>query len=600
MSVRRSCIVAFLLIVVWIALAGVFGGCTEKPTEPVFDNVFDPQAPGNGDPFDAQAFVAGDRVTVTWTKPAGFAIASLNIRHSTDGQTYTTAGEVDSTKTYFEYTEAVPTATNYFTVQAIDVDGKVSLLSNVTPAEIATPAFVVIGDGSGTTATRHVTLALQTSVGSAYVIADNESFSNADTVAADLENSVLVDRNLGDAAANGDTLTVYVGVEHDLWTPPVAVNPVIVDFDPGFTVAGDPATVGTALVDLEVAAIGLTRMRFARSEEDLAAQSWTEVDADSVAVFEDFALDEDINTQTIYGEFESDFQFAVVSDIEIVPDDLSTAGFSLRDGDITIDQQPVLICDAAATQMRFANAPDFTDAAWIDYADTTSFELSEGAGEKTIYGQFRNHWNDSAPSSVSVLLVDVPLYVSIVDPADGGVVTGGETYTVTGRSHRAGDTYTVDEVGFDRGENEGFQPTTGSVDNWTFSWNVPLLTEDTSWEVRARAHASDGDSATVAVTVTISQLVIVIDEPATDTEFNADTDLSISGHATPHLLGDPLEAVTLTAGGEDVVVTLSDDGSWTATWHIPADAADTAVELEATVTAGAQTTSTTSTINVVP
>ena len=54
-----------------------------------------------------------------------------------------------------------------------------------------------------------------------------------------------------------------------------------------------------------------------------------------------------------------------------------------------------------AAEMLLSEDPDFGDATWSAFADTVVFDLSAGAGEKTIFGRYRNAWDPVGSSAVA-------------------------------------------------------------------------------------------------------------------------------------------------------------------------------------------------------
>ena len=480
-------------------------GCGSKPGTPEYNNPFDPNVPGSDDPFGLRAIYssAEHSVTLFWNQLEGYDIVDYDITHAIDPDgVFAFVATVEATaapQLIFTFADPVPNATNYFVVQARNADGDITLHSDMTAAEAPTPPFLTVGDGSGDAPSRHTTLAILTSVGDQMRIADNPEFTDAVVLPALPDSTVEVAWDLGPAIANGEDKEVYLIVDTMGVASDTAQVTVTVDFDPTFTAVGDPPTVATDVIDLAIDAPGALQMRFAADEADLPAQPWLPADT----VYTGYQLADTINPQTIYGEFDGDFGFSATSEYIAVPDDLSGASFQL---DLPADRVVststlTALNDAVAHSMRFAEAPDFTGVPWQTYADTAVITIGSEPGTHVVYGQFRNHWTDSAVLNDYAILVTQALEVTILAPTGGAIIHGDSQFQIRGTSLApAGGS--VDSVKVDTGD--GLLDATGTTD-WTYLWDVPSVEVDTEWIVRARAYA-DTDSATTSVTVTIVPL----------------------------------------------------------------------------------------------
>jgi len=486
-----------------VSMVVILVGCGSKPGTPEYNNPFDPNVPGSDDPFGLRAIytAAEHSVTLFWNQLEGYDIVDYDITHAIDPDgVFSFVATVEATaapQLIFTFADPVPNATTYFVVQARNADGDITLRSDMTAAAAPTPPFLTVGDGSGDAPSRHTTLAILTSVGDQMRIADNPAFTDAVVLPAIPDSTVEVAWNLGPAIANGEDKEVYLIVDTMGVASDTAQVTVTVAFDPTFTAFGDPPTVASALIDLAIDAPGALQMRFAPDEADLPAQPWLPADT----VYTDYQLADTINPQTIYGEFDGDFGFGAISEYTAVPDDLSGASFQLDLPADRIVSTSTLIAlnDAVAHSMRFAEAPDFTGVPWQTYADTAVVTIGNEPGTHVVYGQFRNHWTDSAVFNDYAILVTQALEVTILAPANGAVVSGDGQFQVRGTSLApAGGS--VDSVKVDTGD--GLLHAVGTTD-WTYLWDVPLVEVDTEWIVRARAYA-DTDSATTSVTITVT------------------------------------------------------------------------------------------------
>ena len=509
MSIRRFTVTAAFLLALAPFAFFLLGGCESKPSEPVFDNGFDPEGPLLGDPLDVRATLGDTAITVIWTEPQGYNISFYEVSHSsTYGSGYECVEAVAHTGTglglaYYPHPE--PTAPHYFRVVAMKDDGSYMLASYQTPAGLTTPPNVVLGDGSGSTATRHIQLAITVSTGDQLLIADNEQFDNALQIAV-VEPGVAqtVDWDLGLADSNRVWFPFYVQALDGTEESEVFIDSLRVNFQPGFTVENGAATVATSSVTLTIPADGVVQMRFASSSEALAGATWLTGAAELPA----FELIDTLNPQTVYGEFVGDFGFnSPVMEADVAGDPLTDISFAIDLArDITNDPVLVLLCDATATQVRFGESPDFETSAWRDYADTLDFTLSTGSGAKTIYAQFRNDFVDSELLSAEIEYIEQPLAVGFLAPLDGQPLTAGSSQVMRGWADATG-TAEIDSVKVELGDGAGFVNVIGT-ESWELPWAAPALA-DTSADADAeelilRARAWSGvDTATAQITVTI-------------------------------------------------------------------------------------------------
>ena len=95
---------------------------------------------------------------------------------------------------------------------------------------------------------------------------------------------------------------------------------------------------------------------------------------------------------------ESDFGFARQRALVLSPVlEVQSATMEIEGGEeFTFVREVMIVSDAeGAGYMRFSEDPAFSGVAFQSYADTTTFTLSAGAGEKLVYGQYVNPWDPS-------------------------------------------------------------------------------------------------------------------------------------------------------------------------------------------------------------
>ena len=61
--------------------------------------------------------------------------------------------------------------------------------------------------------------------------------------------------------------------------------------------------------------------------------------------------------------------------------------------------------------MRYSEDPSFSGVPWVAFRDSTTYTLSAGAGDKTVYGVFRNAWDpvgQGASAGITLLGTSTP------------------------------------------------------------------------------------------------------------------------------------------------------------------------------------------------
>ena len=604
MDNRRLALIALLLpaavatvLIVLIALAG----CESRPTDPVYDNPFDPAGPDGGDPLDVQATATDTSVIVTWSQPDHPAVASYTVLHSLSySSNFLPVGTVersDQATASFVHNGVEPTRSHYYRVRAESEDGETSIVSEQVAAVAATSPLVSVSGGASSVASRQVELAITATRGDSLRIADNDTFGGALVTAITAPGQPeIVAWDLGPAAANDEEKRIHVQAFSDTYQSPVAQVTATVAFSPAFTAAGGADTVGTRAVDLSIAATGVDSMRFALSEAALAQQPWRP----GAETRDGFPLADSANPQTVYGEFLSDFGFTAVTTWTAIPDPLTDVSFRLVvPPDHVVDQSVVeAASDAAATQLRISEDPDFASAAWQPYADTIVFRLSSGAGRKIVYAQYRNDWAQSGIYSDYVDYLSQPLEVIFLAPPDGAIVRAGTRREITGLALVPSGASAVDSVKIDTGDGAGFRPVAG-LSYWTFDWDVPDLEADTERLLRVRAWAQTDSviSVTEVLAVTVTRLAISIDEPTDGAQVAGGSTESIGGTAKPALDGAAIDSVTVYADDQRLPVTGID--AWSTTWLAPEVGEATPAEIVATVHASGETAADTVAVEIV-
>lgn len=488
-------------------------GCQNATDAPDFQNPFDPQGPDGGDPLHVSAAVSDTFILIIWDQPQGLGITSYDINHSLSfGSGYEYVASVPHTAAAtnrYTFPNPAPTTRHYFRVQAFNEAGDFTIVSYQVPGSAVTPPRLrLLGDGRPQlTAARTVEIEVTVSDEERFLIADNPAMLDAQEWSIPQPGQPQsIPWDLGPAAANGDTSSVYVvAYDADNAASLTGILHAVVDFEPAFSVTGKPATLAVRSVDLTVPAAGVAQMRFAADPALLPAAVWVP----GAETYPGYLLADSASPQTIYGEFAGDFGFTVVTEYPVTPDLLQNVSFALLlpEDHVTGESTVTGVCDAVATLMRLATQPDFTGAPWQAYADTVLIDLGPQEGQKVVYVQYRNDFTDSAILTDYAVHVRKPVEVAFLAPRDGDFLVGGAPLLVRGLSSGgsakiAGDKAAVDSVTVEFGDGAGFVRAEGT-ESWFLLWDVPSYAADTPLVLRARAWAG-ADSATVAIQVTVT------------------------------------------------------------------------------------------------
>jgi len=403
---RYSVAPAALALLALLAAALLAPGCAEKPAAPTWTNPFDPANPG--DPFNLQAYPSGNGIVVLWSRPDVPDVAGYEILRSTNGVAFGLAGETDDSVTQFLDLAHAPGDTNWYKVRVVDSAGEVSGTSRQVAVPAVAPPYLEIAGGAAQVGSRYAMLTVRTVRGTELDVAATRDFAGAQTFAITPGETTLVAWDLGPAGANGQRKHVWARARDGAATTPAQHDSVETGFRPDLQIAGRPATVASRTLPLEIAGgAGVVQLRFALSRAGLAGAAWADPDSVSGgrAWYAGEVLGPSPQPQWLYGEFAGDFGYAAVDSLRCVPDDLDGAAFTLAGGAaLTGTRDVALASDAIAAEMRFAESPDLSAVPWLAYADTVTFTLSEGAGTKIVYGEYRNAWF-SAVAADTITLV---------------------------------------------------------------------------------------------------------------------------------------------------------------------------------------------------
>jgi hypothetical protein len=438
---RHRYLPALLVLMLGIpTLFSVLPGCEKSPAEPEYNNPFDPLGPDGGDPLKLMADATNDTtIRLTWNQPQGMGITSYALSTSAYRDSgYTPIGDKDHTENPtndFFYKEFAPTSTHWFMIQAFTAT-EFTITSYANPDSAVAGPRVILGEGKGTTATRFVNLEITVTKGEMLRIALDPDFTESLVVIpADASGEPTnLTYDLGSAAANNDIKTLHVVSFSDDYESLPSIQDARVEFKPAFKVVGDPKTLAEQIVDLTVPVDGVINMRFFAEYADTNTTPWVPADT----VYYDYELADSANPQFIRGQFQGDFGFDSLVELEVTPDLLTAAAFNLvfPDSNIVSESTVIGASQAVATEMRFSEDADFTGVPWIAYQDTTLIQLSPTPGTKIIHAQYRNDWTMSGVLTDYVIHLVQPAEVSIWAPSEGDPVVHHVGRAPLHRGHR--------------------------------------------------------------------------------------------------------------------------------------------------------------------
>jgi len=488
-----------------------------------------------------------------------------------------------------------PTASLWFKAQALTASGGFTLTSLAVPATVSTGPSVVVGDTVNSLATSRPEISVTVNFGDTLLVGLDAAYTNALRIpVAGPGLPTVFNLDLGIAAPD-DTFELYIKAFDDLSESAETVVTLPVDFDPRHTlVDANPGRLATRVNDLQIPIVGVTRMRFAPSEAELAFEKWSL----PAEIFPDYELTDTANPQEIWGEFGGDFGFDTTSKLSVRPDLLGSASFQLKLPANRIVSVSTVTAEfsAQATELRISESPDFSAVSWQPFVTLADFQLSTGEGTKTVYAQYRNDWTESVILNDYCIFVSQGLDVKILAPLDGHVIVGGSVLTTRGTSNAGTVAAAIDSVRLDLGDGRGFEEVIGT-ESWQINWVVPTLTEDTEWVLRARAWA-DTFAVTDVATVTITQLVVNILSPLDGATIAGGEPVTIGGTASGLLGGAPMDSVVVDIGTEHLLA--GGTAIWNTSWKAPVVGSDTPTDITATVWAGGESASRTIVVTVTP
>lgn len=399
------------LLIALLGLAGLVA-CTTPPAEPDYDNPFDPGTPG--DPFQLTATLEGAGIRLIWepVEIPGLARYVVLRSDSPDDGFFPTDTQPqvvgDNLLTTILDTDYIPNAPNFYKVRAVGPGETLTALSRTVAVGVTPPPLVSLAGAAEATATRFVMLEARTGFGVALEIANQEDFSDAQSFDVTEPNEVITTAWTLPTVEHPDSnLVVYVRADQGGTFSATGTWDVDVAFQPRpVLVGGNPLSVLDSLVTVQWDDEGLVRFRLAASRDGLEVEPWQP--ADSLAIR---ALDPtDFDPQTVFGQFEGDFGYTTIDSLVLTPESQPSVltGLVLSGGDSTTVESTILV-EVQGTDiayLRLSEDPAFTGVDWVPFESPIEFELSPGAGRKTVYARARHAWDpvgDGASASITRL-----------------------------------------------------------------------------------------------------------------------------------------------------------------------------------------------------
>jgi len=281
-------------------------------------------------------------------------------------------------------------------------------LSRTVAVGLTPPPLVSLAGAAEATATRFVTVEARTGVGIALEIANDELFSDPQTFAVGEPNEVIsTPWTLPTVEHPDSNLALWVRADQGGSFSDSGTWEIDVAFAPELRLAsGNPIALLDSTVVLQWEGTGLLQYRLAGSRPGLEAEAWQP--ADSMAVRE-LATDS-LDPQTVFGEFAGDFGYSTVDSLVLTPeaDPATLTGLVLAGGDSTTVEATILV-DVQGQNigwMRLSEDPGFAGVEWVPYEAPVEFDLSAGAGRKTVYARVRHAWDpvgDGGAASITRL-----------------------------------------------------------------------------------------------------------------------------------------------------------------------------------------------------
>ena len=374
----------YFFLAAMMVLGFILLTCTEKPpTAPGRTNPLDENNPDTGgDPFNLTAQIAGGGIQLTWNIVPLGTVSGYNIHRKVDDGTFELEYQVNGKYTSSFVDTLIQNGHKYsYYIVTRNSEGQEST-SNTAEVFIITDPLLQIDDQNGYTPSRVVNLTLL-AYGAAKMQVGTPDLSDAGWVNYATSTNITLPTGSGTKTVqarfvytNGDTSAVVSHV-----TQPTGMNPA-------FNIAHNAQYASTRQVWLYPIATG-SNLKCQFSENNQFTEAIWENYADSV----NFTLSTGSGNKTVYCKIKNDFEVesSVLYD-QITPQPMNPAFNIAHNSANTSTRQVWLFPTAAGSNLKcqFSENNQFTGASWVNYADSVSFILSTGSGNKTVYCKVKN------------------------------------------------------------------------------------------------------------------------------------------------------------------------------------------------------------------
>ena len=291
------------LPIIAIFFAVIFGvflilSCQDQPTEPVRENILDPENPNTGgDPFNLTAQIAGGGIKLTWTVITEFpSVIGYNIYRKADNGAFSQLHQISGVNVSNWTDTNIQNGHKYsYYIVTRNTQGQEST-SNIANVEINNTPVMSIDQGD-TTSSRTVNLTLL-AFGAVKMQIGAPNLTGAGWVNYAATSSVQLSTGSGTktvqarfAYSNGDTSSVVSDN-----TQPLSMNPA-------FNINNNAAETELTAVTLYLLAQGANLKYMASENSAFSGTNWQNYTNPA-----NFTLSSEIGSKTIYVKFKNDFE----------------------------------------------------------------------------------------------------------------------------------------------------------------------------------------------------------------------------------------------------------------------------------------------------
>jgi len=370
-----------LLLSVWLLLL-LFGvsllSCDKQlPSQPVRDNPLDVENPGSGgDPYELSATIGGGGITLSWNQITEPRPDGYNIYRSLDEVTYALYQEVARVGEYTDTLIQNGHRYDYYVI-ARGARGEEGDASNVVGVSIDTdPMLLIESDTTDFTPTRDVELTLLAFGATEMRFASDLDFADGFWEPYSSSKSWQLDIGPG-------TKQVYAQVRYDNESLSTIVTDTIepASLNASVAINNGADTTSFRSVTLIISAIGATEMWIENVVSEPPASSTGSGDGDKDGYLRLSPTDGSDQTDTI---LESRSDPLERKGVQQSQSNWRTNGNGTKSVAETSSEQPELL-----PEDPIGNEIDDADE-WLPFSETIDWELTTGAGTKTVRVHLRN------------------------------------------------------------------------------------------------------------------------------------------------------------------------------------------------------------------